>query len=66
MVSATLDLEYYSVLFRYNVYMAFLYKIDNIQIELSVVYTKISEILAEAGSIASTLLLLSYLVIILN
>ncbi|CAD8212816.1 unnamed protein product [Paramecium pentaurelia] len=65
-VSATLDLEYYNGLFGYNVYMAFLYKIDNIQIEISVVYTKISEILAEAGSIASTLLLLSYLVIILN
>lgn len=29
-VSATLDLEYYNGLFGYNVYMAFLYKIDNI------------------------------------
>lgn len=29
-VSASLDLDYYNVLFRYNVYMAFLYKIDNI------------------------------------
>ncbi|CAD8127640.1 unnamed protein product [Paramecium sonneborni] len=65
-VSATLDLDFYSGLFGYNVYMAFLYKIDNIQIEVSVVYTKISEILAEAGSIASSLLLFSYLVIILN
>ncbi|CAD8113081.1 unnamed protein product [Paramecium sonneborni] len=65
-VSATLDLEFYSGLFGYNVYMAFLYKIDNIQNEISVVYTKISGVLAEAGSIASSLLLLSYLVIILN
>ncbi|CAD8213718.1 unnamed protein product [Paramecium octaurelia] len=65
-VSASLDLEYYNKLFGYNVYMAFLYKIDNIQIEISVSYTKISEVLAEAGSIASTLLLLSYLVIVMN
>ncbi|CAD8097798.1 unnamed protein product [Paramecium primaurelia] len=65
-VGSTLDLEYYNGFFGYNVYIAFLYKIDNIQIEISVVYTKISEILAEAGSIASTLLLLSNLVIYFN
>ncbi|CAD8193642.1 unnamed protein product [Paramecium octaurelia] len=65
-VGATLELEYYNRLFGYDVYMAFLYKIDNVQIEVSVAYTKISEVLAEAGSIASTLLILSYVVIFLN
>lgn len=32
----------------------------------SIQYSKISEVLAEAGSIASTLLLLSYIVIVVN
>ncbi|CAK69415.1 unnamed protein product (macronuclear) [Paramecium tetraurelia] len=66
MSNSILDLNYFGQILTYNVYMTLYYKIDNIQQKQIIIYPKLSEVLAEAGSIASTLLLISYLVVILN
>ncbi|CAD8127639.1 unnamed protein product [Paramecium sonneborni] len=64
--NAILDLNYFGQILGYSLYVSLYYKIDNIQQKQIIIYPKLSEILAEAGSIASTLLILSYLVIMLN
>ncbi|CAD8097800.1 unnamed protein product [Paramecium primaurelia] len=64
--NAILGLNYFGQILSYNIYMSLYYKIDNIQQKQIIIYPKLSEVLAEAGSIASTILLISYLVIILN
>ncbi|CAD8192237.1 unnamed protein product [Paramecium pentaurelia] len=64
--NAILGLNYFGQILSYNIYMSLYYKIDNIQQKQIIIYPKLSEVLAEAGSIASTILLISYLVVILN
>ncbi|CAD8193644.1 unnamed protein product [Paramecium octaurelia] len=64
--NSILGLSYFGQILSYNVYVSLYYKIDNIQQKQIIIYPKLSEVLAEAGSIASTLLLISYLVVILN
>ncbi|CAD8126008.1 unnamed protein product [Paramecium sonneborni] len=64
--NSVLALDYFYTILRKELYVALYYKLDNILQEQTITYPKLSEVLAEAGSIASTLFLLSYLVVIIN
>ncbi|CAD8182502.1 unnamed protein product [Paramecium pentaurelia] len=62
----SMNKDYFGKKLGYETYAVFYYKVDQIQTLSQITYPKISEILADAGSIASTLLLLSYIVILMN
>ncbi|CAD8203765.1 unnamed protein product [Paramecium pentaurelia] len=64
--NSMLGLDYFYNIFRYDLFVSLYYKLDNIQSEQTITYPKLSEVLAEAGSIASTIFLLSYLVVMIN
>ncbi|CAK84361.1 unnamed protein product (macronuclear) [Paramecium tetraurelia] len=58
--------EYFRTTFKFDAYMVFQLRISKLRYLQSIQYPKISEILADAGSIGSTILLLSYFVILCN
>ncbi|CAD8092855.1 unnamed protein product [Paramecium sonneborni] len=62
----SMNKQYFGQKLGYETYAVFYYQVDQIQNTSQISYPKISEVLADAGSIASTLLLLSYIVILMN
>ncbi|CAD8089094.1 unnamed protein product [Paramecium sonneborni] len=62
----SMNKEYFEKKLGYEAYAVFYYQVDQIQSISQISYPKLNEILADAGSIASTLLLLSYIVIQMN
>ncbi|CAD8157831.1 unnamed protein product [Paramecium octaurelia] len=66
LTSQQIDQQYFRNTFNYDAYLVFQLRIGKLKYYQSIQYPKISEILADAGSIASTILLLSYFVILCN
>ncbi|CAD8169711.1 unnamed protein product [Paramecium pentaurelia] len=61
-----MDQQYFRTTFKFDAYLVFQIRIGKLRYFQSIQYPKISEILADAGSIASTILLLSYFVVLCN
>ncbi|CAD8045385.1 unnamed protein product [Paramecium sonneborni] len=66
LTSQQINQQYFRNTFYYDAYLVFQLRIGKLKYYQTIQYPKISEILADAGSIASTILLLSYFVILCN